>query len=147
MADESNPFLDMFTRFGQDLKIPGPDITAMMDIHRKNLAALQSATQIGTSSAQAIMEKQRDALETTLADIADTVKEASGTGDAGSMALAPVEVAKRSFDATLKNASEISGIVQKGNLDAFKVLKDRVIESVHEMTGTTPDQAANKNSG
>ncbi|MEM7441130.1 MAG: TIGR01841 family phasin [Pseudomonadota bacterium] len=139
MADDKNPFLDMFTKFGEDMKIPGPDIGSMMDAHRKNLAALQSATQIGTSSAQAIMEKQRAALESTLADIAETVKGASGGGDASNMAMAPVELAKRSFDATLKNASEISEIVQKGNADAFNVLKDRVTESVQEMTGKKSD--------
>lgn len=137
MADDSNPFLDMFTKFGQDMKIPGPDIGSMMDMHRKNLAAFQSATQIGTASAQAIMEKQRAALEATLADIADTVKGAASGGDGDAMA--PIELAKRSFDTTLKNVSEISEIVQKGNMDAFNVLKERVTESVEEMSGKKSD--------
>lgn len=135
MADEKNPFMDMFTSFGEQMKIPGPDLNDLMDAHRKNLAALQAATQIGTGAAQAVMDKQREALEETLADIAETVKNATNVGEGGAAAMAPLDLAKRSFDATLRNASDVSEIVKQGNMDAFNVLKDRVTESIQEMTG------------
>lgn len=129
-----NPFMDMFQNFGQQMNIPGPDLSDMMDAHRKNLQALQAATQIGTSSAQAMMDKQREVLESTLAEIADTVQNASSSDPSGMM-MAPMELAKKSFDATIKNATEMAEIVKQGNMDAFNVVKDRVMESVEEMTG------------
>jgi phasin family protein len=136
MADDSkNPFMDMFQNFGKSMSIPGPDVTDIMDYHRKNLQALQAAAQVGSGSAQALMNKQREALEETLADISDTVQNATSGGDASGMMSAPMDLAKKTFDATLKTTQEMAEIVRQGNVDAFEVIKDRVMESVEELSG------------
>ncbi|MFK7751548.1 MAG: phasin family protein [Sedimentitalea sp.] len=136
MADDknSNPFMDMFQNFGSSLNIPGPDLNDMMDYHRKNLQAIQAATQIGTQTSQALMEKQRDTLEKALAGISDMVQNAQSGGGTSEMMSQPMELAKTSFDETIKNAKDIAEIVQQGNTDAFNVLKDRVVESIADLT-------------
>lgn len=135
MAKEgsNNPFMDMFQDFGKSMSVPGPDMNDMMDYHRKNLQALQAAVQVSSSSAQALMQKQREALEETLAEISETVQNTS-KDDAGQMMANPMDLAKRTFDATLKNTSEMAEIVRKGNMDAYEVLKERVMESVEELS-------------
>lgn len=137
MADTGgkNPFMDMFQDFGKSLSIPGPDLNDIMEYHRKNLQALQAATQVSSNSAQALMSKQREALEQTLADISDAVQNASSGGDASEMMSAPMDIAKKAFETTLQNTSEMVEIVRQGNQDTFEVIKDRVMESVEEMTG------------
>lgn len=137
MADtgSKNPFMDMFQDFGKSLSIPGPDLNDIMEYHRKNLQALQAATQVSSNSAQALMSKQREALEQTLADISDAVQNASSGGDASEMMSAPMDIAKKAFETTLQNTSEMVEIVRQGNQDTFEVIKDRVMESVEEMTG------------
>lgn len=136
MADDGmkNPFMDMFQDFGKSMSIPGPDVNDMMDYHRKNLQALQAAAQVSSSSAQALMGKQREALEQTLADISDTVQNASAGGDPSAMMSSPMELAKKTFDATMQTTTEMAEIVRQGNADAFEVIKDRVMESVQELT-------------
>lgn len=136
MADSSNknPFMDMFQDFGKSMSIPGPDMNDMMDYHRKNLQALQSAVQVGTSSAQSLMEKQREALEKTLADISDTVQNASSGGDPSQAMSSSVELAKKTFDATVQTTTEMAEIVRQGSTDTFDVIKTRVMESVEELT-------------
>ncbi len=134
-ADDKNPFLDMFTDFGKSMNLPTPDINGMLDYHRKNLQALQAATQVGTSTAQTLMDKQREALEKTLADISDTVQGASKGAEPSEMMQAPMEIARKAFESTLENTREMAEIVQKGNEDAFNLLKDRVMESVEELSG------------
>ncbi|MCH2163883.1 MAG: TIGR01841 family phasin [Marinovum sp.] len=134
--DKSNPFMDMFSKFGEGMNIPGTDVSAIMDMHRKNLQAFQAVTQIGTSGAQAVMDKQREALESTLADISETVQSVT-QGDTSGLMTAPTEIAKKSFDATIKNMSDVAEIVKQGNMDAFEVVKDRVTESINEMAGKT----------
>lgn len=133
--DDKNPFMDMFTDFGKSMNLPTPDINGMLDYHRKNLQALQAATQVSTSNAQALMDKQRDSLEKTLADISETVQSASSGADPADMMQAPVEIARRAFETTLENTREMAEIVQKGNEDTFKILKDRVMEGVEELSG------------
>ena len=81
MADSTdNPFMDMFRNFGSNLNIPSPDLSKLMDEHRKNLEALQAAAHVGNETSQALMAKQRAALEAALADIADAVQEAQAGG-------------------------------------------------------------------
>ena len=136
MADNmKNPFMDMFQDFGKSMSIPGPDMSDMMDYHRKNLQALQAAVQVSSSSAQALMGKQREALEQTLADISDTVQDVTAGGDPSQMGTAPMELAKKTFDATIKTTTEMAEIVRQGNQDTFDVIKDRVMESVEELSG------------
>ena len=137
MADkkDSNPFMDMFQNFGSSMNIPGPDLTSMMDMHRKNLEAMQAAAQIGSQTSQELMSQQRAALEAALADISDAVQEAqAGISDPSAVMTSQMEMAKRSFDATVKNATDMSKTVQQGSTDAFGVLKDRVMESISELT-------------
>ena len=137
MADDksSNPFLDMFQDFGKSLNIPGPDMNAIMDHHRKNLQALQAAAQVGSSSAQELMNKQREVLESTLAEISENIQNATAGADPSDMMTGSMDMAKKSFDAALKNATEMSEIIQQGNADAFNVFRDRMMESIEELTG------------
>ena len=140
MADDStkNPFMDMFQDFGKSMSIPGPDMNDIMDYHRKNLQALQAAVQVGTGSAQTLMSKQREALEKTLAEISDGVQNATSKGgDVSAMMSSPMEVAKKAFDATVQTTTEMAEIVRQGNTDTFEVIKDRVMESVEELSGKT----------
>lgn len=135
MADDSskNPFMDMFQDFGKSMNLQGPDMSDMMDYHRKNLQALQAAAQVGSTSAQTLMAKQREALEKTLADISDSVQDAAS--DPTQAMSTPVDLAKKTFDATLQTTTEMAEIVRQGNMDAFEVIKDRVMESVEELSG------------
>lgn len=137
MADkkDSNPFMDMFQNFGSSMNIPGPDLSSLMDGHRKNLEAMQAAAQIGSQTSQELMSMQRAALETALADISDAVQEAqSNMTDPSALMTSQMEMAKKSFDATVKNATEMSKTVQQGSTDAFGVLKDRVMDSIADVT-------------
>lgn len=133
--DSKNPFMDMFQDFGKNMSIPGPDMNDMMELHRKNIQALQAAVQVGTSSTQTMMEKQREALEKTLADISDSVQGMTSGGDPAAMMTTPVDLAKRTFETTVQTTTEMAEIMRKGNTDTFEVIKDRVMESVEEMTG------------
>ncbi|MEM9967889.1 MAG: TIGR01841 family phasin [Pseudomonadota bacterium] len=137
MANEGNknPFMDMFESFGKSMSIPSPDMNDLLDYHRKNLQALQAAAQVSSNSAQALMNKQREALEKTLADISDSVKTATSSGDPSGMMSTPMDLAKKTFDATLQTTQEMAEIVRQGNMETFEVIKDRVMESVEELSG------------
>lgn len=136
MADKQskNPFMDMFNDFGSSMKIPGADMSSLMEGHAKNIQALQEAVQVSTSSAQSAMETQRAALEKTLADISETVQKTAGSSDpAGAMATS-VDLAKKTFDATVQTTKDMAEIMQQGNTQSFEVLKARVMETVEELT-------------
>ncbi len=136
MSDKNsqNPFMDMFQDFGKSMSIPGPDMNDIMDYHRKNLHALQTAVQVSSTSTQTLMSKQREALEKTLADISDSVQNASSGGDPSAAMASSVEVAKKACDTTVQTTTEMAEIIRQGGTETFDVIKDRVMESVEELT-------------
>jgi phasin family protein len=70
-----------------------------------------------------------------LSDISDAVQEAQASGaDPSALMTGQMEMAKRSFDATVKNATEMSQVVQQGSTEAFDILKDRVMASISDIT-------------
>lgn len=137
MADKNpaNMFMDMFKSFGSDLKLPGPQVNDVLDYHRRNIQALQEAAQMASAGGQALMGKQREALEETLADIAEMVQSGTqGGADPSQMMTNHAEFAKKSFETTVKNATEMGEIVRSSGTDAYGVLKTRVEESISEIS-------------
>ncbi|MEM7214323.1 MAG: TIGR01841 family phasin [Pseudomonadota bacterium] len=133
MADNSNPFMDMFQKFGENLKLPTPEISSVVDYHRNNIQAMQEVAQVASSGTQAMMAKQREVLEATLADITDMIQEASDTKDPGKIMSNQMEFAKKSFDATIKNTTEMGEILRDTNMQSYEILKNRVQESIEEI--------------
>ena len=139
MNDKMNPFMDMFQKFGENLKIPGADVNAVVNYHRNNIQAMTEVAQVTSSGTQAMMAKQREVLEETLAEITDMIQDASKNTDPGQMMSNQMEFAKKSFDATIKNTTEMGEILRDTNMKSYEILKNRVQESIEEIRdGMTP---------
>lgn len=137
MADQTkNPFLDMFTKFGQDMNLPKPEIGNILDHHRKNLQALQEAAAIQSRGAQSMMDRQRAALEEALAEISEMVQEATKGGvDPANLMSRQAEFARKSFETTVKNATAMGEIMRESGTDSLDVLKSRVETALAELQG------------
>ncbi len=79
------------------------------------------------------MAKQRSALEEALADITDMVKSATDTSDPGKALEKGSEFAKKSFETTIKNATEMTEIIRDSGAQSFEILKSRAEESISEL--------------
>ena len=137
MADQTkNPFLDLFTKFGQDMNLPKPEIGNILDHHRKNLQALQEAAAIQSRGAQSMMDRQRAALEEALAEISEMVQEATkGGADPADFMSRQAEFARKSFETTVKNATAMGEIMRESGTDSLDVLKSRVEAALAELQG------------
>ncbi len=137
MADQmKNPFLDLFTKFGQDMNLPKPEIGNILDHHRKNLQALQEAAAIQSRGAQSMMDRQRAALEEALAEISEMVQEATkGGADPANLMSRQAEFARKSFETTVKNATAMGEIMRESGTDSLDVLKARVEAALAELQG------------
>ncbi|TIX97060.1 MAG: phasin family protein, partial [Mesorhizobium sp.] len=63
---ESDSFLDMFSRFGRDLKVPNVDVEAIISHHRKNLEALEKSARAGAAGASSLLSRQREMMQDAL---------------------------------------------------------------------------------
>ena len=138
MADDNpmNSFMNMFKDFGANLDLPTPQVEDILDHHRKNIQALQDAAHAASAGGQAMMTKQREALEEALTDIASMVQDAPNAAkDPSQMMTDQAEIARKSFELTVKNASDMAEIARESGTETFNILKDRVEQSMSELTG------------
>jgi len=127
---------DMFQKFGENLQLPTPDVNKVVEYHRKNIQAFQDSMQTTSQGTQAIMAKQRQQLEESLAEITELVQSVNVSSDPSKLVQNQMDFARRSFEKTLKNTNEIGEIARESGMDSFKILQDRMQESIKEMRDT-----------
>jgi phasin family protein len=130
---ESESFVDMFSNFGRDLKMPNVDIEAILNHHRKNLEALQKSAAASASGAQDLMAKQRQILQDTMSEITDMAQSYRAPGNPQEMMTKQAEFARRSFETAVKNASEAAEIIKKSGTESVEVLRERIRETMEEI--------------
>lgn len=138
MADKNpmDSFMDLFKDFGSDLNLPSVEVDSILDHHRKNLQALQDAAQSASAGGQSLMAKQRAALEEALAEISDAVQNAPGAAsDPGQAMSGQADLARKSFEMAVRNATEMGDIVRDSGTETFDILRARMEESLSELTG------------
>jgi phasin family protein len=133
---ETESFMDVFTKFGQDLKMPNVDIEKIMNHNRKNLEALEKSTKASTAGASALLAKQREILQDTLREITDAAQSYSVTGNPQEIMTKQADFARKSFEAAVKNAGEVAEIVQKSGGESLEILRQRIRESMEEIRET-----------
>lgn len=130
---QSQQFIDMFTKLGQDLKLPSVDVQKLVEHHRKNLEALEKSAKVASTGASTMMSKQREIIESTLREMTDMAR-GFGTGtNPQELVSKQADLAKRTFEAALSNTREMAEIVQKSGSDVFKIMQDRMRESLQEI--------------
>lgn len=136
MARQSAPqsFLDMFAKFGHDLKLPNVDIDAVLEHHRKNLEALEKSAKASAAGASSLMARQREMLEETLRE-ATAMAESFRTppGSPRELLTRQTEFARKAFESAVGNASEVAGLVRKSGTESVEILRERIKQAMEEV--------------
>ncbi|RWM30082.1 phasin family protein [Mesorhizobium sp.] len=130
---ESDSFLDMFSKFGRDLKLPNVDVQAILDHHRKNLEALEKSARAGAAGASSVLSRQREMVQDALSEITRMAQNYQAPGHPQELMTKQVEFARKSFETTLKNAGEVAEIVKKSGTESIEILRDRIKDAMAEI--------------
>ena len=130
---ESYSIMDMFSKFGQDLKMPSVDVEAILAHNRKNLEALEKSAKTTAAGAASVMKKQREMLQETLREITDMAQSFQSPGNPQELMARQADFAKKSFEAAVKNAGEVAELVKKSSTDSIEVLRNRIREAMEEI--------------
>jgi phasin family protein len=130
---ESESFTDMFSKFGQDLKMPAVDVDAIIEHNRKNLEALEKSAKASAAGASALMNRQREMLQDTLREITEMAQGIRSSGNPQDMMARQAEFAKRSFEAAVRNAGEVADVVQKSGAESIEILRERIRGAMDEI--------------
>jgi phasin family protein len=130
---DADPFTSLFTKFGKDLKMPGMDVQAILDHHRKNFEALQKSATASASGAQSIMSKQREMLQETMREITAMAENLRSAGSPQEAMNRQVDFARRSFERAVENTSEVGEIARKSGTESVEVLRERIKDMMQEI--------------
>lgn len=130
---ESDSFMDMFGRFGRDLKVPNVDVEAILAHHRKNLEALEKSARAGAAGASSLLSRQREMLQDTLREVVDIAQDYKVPGNPQELMAKQTEFARKSFEAALKNAGEVAELVKKSGTESVDILRTRIKEAMEEI--------------
>jgi phasin family protein len=130
---ESDSFMDMFGRFGRDLKVPNVDVEAILAHHRKNLEALEKSARAGAAGATSLLSRQRELLQDTLREVADMAQSYRAPGNPQELMAKQTEFARKSFEAALKNAGEVAELARKSGTESIEILRERIKAAMQEI--------------
>ncbi|WP_421912645.1 phasin family protein [Mesorhizobium sp.] len=130
---DSDSFMDMFGRFGRDLKVPNVDVEAILAHHRKNLEALEKSARASAAGASSLMSRQREILQDALREITDMAQSYRAPGNPQELMAKQTEFARKSFEAALKNAGEVAELVKKSGTESVEILRERIKAAMEEI--------------
>ena len=131
MSNGMPPFVDI-TKILEQFKLPGMDISALMEARRKDVEALTQANQIAYQSMQALAQREAEILQQTMAEWQGAMAGMAGKSPT-EMAAKGTELATQAFGNALTNMRELAEMATKSQTQAYEVLNKRFQENLEEM--------------
>jgi len=138
MENEFAKFFDVSKltgEFSKDFKMPGMDMTGLLDTQRRNLEALTVANQRAYQGLQAVMQRQTEILRQAMEEGSDMVGQLMHTGTPEEKMAKQTELVRLAFERTVTNMRELAEMIAKSNYEAADVLTQRVSDSLSELKG------------
>ncbi|MDR5754535.1 MULTISPECIES: TIGR01841 family phasin [Caballeronia] len=125
MAEQTNPFGDL-TKMLEQFKVPGVDMSALMESRKKDIEAIVEANKSAYDSMQAVARKQTEMLTRAMQDI-----QAAAT--AGADPTKHTEVARNACVKALEDIKDLAEIARKSQTDAMTSITQRANEHMEEI--------------
>jgi phasin family protein len=112
-------------------KLPGFDVTTVLDIQRRNVEALTAANQTLAQGLQTVVQRQGEIARQSVKQVQDllSVKPTS----VEETLVKQIDVAKTSYEKTVADARELGDLVAKVGSEAVDILSRRVVASLDEV--------------
>ena len=128
MVEQSNPFADL-AKLIEHLKVPGIDLSAMVESGRKDMEALIEANKAAFQGVEALALKQKEMLTEAMQKIQEYAKHAGAPAPSAKQA----ETAREAYHKVLVDVRELADIVRKSQAQAMTQVTDRAIEHLREL--------------
>jgi len=141
MTEENKQsFIDIVRQFGLDLGLPNVDVDKLVATHKKNFEALTQTAQIASGSVKSVAAKQKETIESAFREAVEMARSTKLAGDPKEMLAKQTAAVNRALDAAVGNTRDVAEQIQKANSDVFKVIADRITESIAEIRRSFPSQ-------
>lgn len=111
------------------------DVNAVLEIQRKNMEALNKASQAAFEGAQAVAQKQAELFKAAFDQATSAAESLGKVSSPQDLAAKELDLCKAAYEASLANTKKVTDVVTKANDAAVKVLNARIAEAFEEMKG------------
>jgi phasin family protein len=122
-----------FSKFMQDLKLPGIDMESMINAQRKNMEAIAAAGKVQVEGMQSLAQRQVEMAQQSFEDFSGALKDLASVSSAQELTGKQAEMVKSAIENTLANIRELAESAAKSNSEAFQVINQRIQEGIAEL--------------
>jgi phasin family protein len=120
------------TKMFEGMKMPGFDMTSMMETQKKNVEALMAANRAAAAGYQDFYKKQMAIFEETMQGAQAQIA-SMGEGMNPDAAAKQADLYRVAFEKALANMTELAEAAKKANEEAYAIVSARVKESLAEL--------------
>jgi len=128
-ATEANPFGDL-TKMLEQFKVPGVDMSSLVDARRKDIEALVEANKAVYEGMQALALRQADMLKQAVQGIQDAARSAT---TAVADPVKQAELARNAMLKVLSDTKDLAEIVRSSQADAMARITERSTQNMQDM--------------
>ena len=130
-STSTNGMFTEYTKLIGQFKLPGLDLSALLESRRKDLAAIVEANTTVLAGVQSLAQKQSDILRTSLGGVQAFV--ARFTQPGGQPVASTGEATKQALHKALVDVQDLVDTAYRAQSDSVAVVTKRVAEHVEEL--------------
>jgi phasin family protein len=123
-------------------KLPGFDVTTVLDIQRRNVEALTAANQTVVQGLQTVVRRQGEIARQSVKQFQDLVSVKPSSASITETLVKRIDLVKTSYEKNVADARELGDIVVKVGSEAGDILSRRVVASLDEVKVAARPKAA-----
>ncbi len=127
-----NPFGDL-TKTLEQFKVPGVDMSSIIDARRKDIEALVEANKAAYEAMQALGRKQADMLTQAMQGIQEAAKELASGGVGVADPTKQAEVARKVCQKVLVDMKDLAEMACKAQTDVVASMTQRATQNMQEI--------------
>src|ERR1700757_4604945 len=117
-----------------ELKIPAmPEVEAVLDTHRRNLAALTEANRVALEGAQAVARRHMEIVQSSMAELTEAMQSLAVADAPQAKAAKQAELLKQAYQRAVTHMKELSDLIQQSNSEALALINARFAEAMDEV--------------
>ena len=128
--------------FTQAFKLPGFDVTTVLDIQRRNVEALTAANQTIAQGLQTVVQRQGEIARQSVRQFQDLVSFKPSSTSVRETLVKRIDLMKTSYEKSVADARELGDVVAKVGTEAADILSRRVVASLDEVKAAARPKAA-----
>ena len=138
-----NSFAKLFPVPGFN-KLPGFDVTTVLDIQRRNVEALSAANQTIVQGLHTVVQRQGEIARQSAKQFQDLLSVKPSSTSVEETLVKQIDVAKTSYEKTVADARELGDLVAKVGSEAVDILSRRVVASLDEVKAAAGHKETNR---